>query len=74
MPNEQKKAETCPMCPGEALKHMACPKCQREWYWMEVSGESLLASKKRKVRITAPIEAGKRLDDCIEPSKAAEGK
>lgn len=53
----------CPMCKGIILQEMTCNQCQRQWYYI---GE-YLASKKRQVKIVAPLVEGARLDDCIKP-------
>ncbi len=57
------KSIECPMCKGTSLQDMTCGNCEREWYYI---GEDL-ASKKRRVKIIAPLLEGAKLDDCIKP-------
>lgn len=59
----------CPMDDTELVKHVSlesfepCIACGREWYYL---GENL-CSRRRRVKIVAPITEGAKLDDCIKP-------
>ena len=59
----------CPIDDTELVKHTSlegfepCGTCGREWYYL---GEDL-CSRRRRVKIVAPIVEGARLDDCIKP-------
>lgn len=53
----------CPMCKGIILQQRVCNQCFREWYYM--GGD--LFSKKRRIKIIAPLVEGARIDDCIKP-------
>lgn len=59
----------CPMCPQFDLSiDGQCVSCGREW---EETPHGLV-SKPRKVRVVAPIQVGKKLDDCVRAANAQE--
>ena len=60
-------ADKCPMDDTKLDAKMICATCGREWYWSDIGGEKCLTSKKRQVKIMAPLVEGARLDDCIKP-------
>jgi len=63
----------CPMCPFTPLDADGrCPDCWREWEERESAGERYMASKRRRVRIVAPLAQGARIDDCIKPYETRE--
>jgi hypothetical protein len=67
MRGNETMVDKCPMDDTELDIAMKCATCGREWEWKEIAGERYLTSKRREVKIVAPLTKGARLDDCIKP-------
>ena len=60
-------SDKCPMDGKELDTTMKCSTCGREWEWKGIAGEKYLTSKRRRVKIVAPLVEGVHIDDCIKP-------